>query len=276
MTGRLVWRAVGLAVALGSALSAHAAQDVAVPASQWAIDYGSTRCSLARRQSGAGSPILALETFPGGGEGPQLAIRADSGGRLPAGVPAQVDVVLLPSDQRFQADVITLPLSAGPSLLMRGFEDGFVTDFAASASLRIEAGGLRLLEIELPDSSHAVAALVSCNNYLMRALGLDPAALAALKRRPRQLRNGPLIRASDYPPEARRRRNQGMTVMRLAINPQGRVVDCVPVQSSGSEVLDRQSCSLTTKRARFHPALDANGTPAAAHTVTSVMWLLPE
>lgn len=64
-------------------------------------------------------------------------------------------------------------------------------------------------------------------------------------------------------------------VMRLAIDPTGRVADCTVTSSSGSTALDVQSCRIARNRVLFEPARDATGRPVAGDYVLPVRWQLP-
>ena len=67
------------------------------------------------------------------------------------------------------------------------------------------------------------------------------------------------VRNDDYPAEALRTNQQGTVGVEFTVTPAGRVSDCKVVQSSGSQVLDRTTCTLVTRRARYRAALDAAG-----------------
>ncbi|AOF97487.1 hypothetical protein BSY17_2148 [Sphingobium sp. RAC03] len=68
----------------------------------------------------------------------------------------------------------------------------------------------------------------------------------------------------DYPPDARRRREQGAVAFTLLISPNGMPLKCNVTRSSNFDDLDKQSCTLLMRRARFTPARDIDGN--AAHT----------
>ena len=107
----------------------------------------------------------------------------------------------------------------------------------------------------------AIAVAVSPNE-----LGLPP--------RPRQPLAA-LISPMDYPPTAVAAREQGKVAMSLSINEVGRTADCRITASSGSALLDRASCSIIARRARFHPAVDADGKPVAGRYEHQIDWVLP-
>ncbi len=85
---------------------------------------------------------------------------------------------------------------------------------------------------------------------------------------------GQLITMKDYPEAARNRREEGMTGFVLTINRAGLPTDCVIMRSSGSPRLDSATCLLARQRARFDPAVDAEGKPTAGLYSGTVNWRL--
>jgi len=47
----------------------------------------------------------------------------------------------------------------------------------------------------------------------------------------------------------------------MPTNVHGRVKDCRVVKSSGYSILDKATCDLLTRRAKFSPATDEHGNP---------------
>jgi len=85
-----------------------------------------------------------------------------------------------------------------------------------------------------------------------------------------------LFRADDYPKAALSRDEQGTVAFELAINRHGRVESCFITTSSGSNALDRATCTILTRRARFTPARGADGQAIADTTSGRIRWQLPE
>jgi len=83
------------------------------------------------------------------------------------------------------------------------------------------------------------------------------------------------VNNSDYPPEARRRGEQGRVGYELTIGPHGRPIACRILRSSGSASLDEATCRIMRERARFHPARDAAGNPTVDRVQHSIEWISP-
>ncbi|MEA3000550.1 MAG: periplasmic protein TonB [Sphingomonadales bacterium] len=81
---------------------------------------------------------------------------------------------------------------------------------------------------------------------------------------------------ADYPAEAIRREEQGVTRFRLVVSADGRVSDCAVTGSSGSTALDAATCRLMKSRARFSPARDGDGRPTTDTVANAIKWVLPE
>lgn len=80
---------------------------------------------------------------------------------------------------------------------------------------------------------------------------------------------------ADYPRAAMANREQGVAMVELAINSDGRVGGCKVGSGSGSAQLDQTTCRLLRSRARFVPARDANNQPTSDQFQTSIEWKLP-
>ena len=87
---------------------------------------------------------------------------------------------------------------------------------------------------------------------------------------------GSWANANDYPSRALREEREGTTRFRLTVNADGRVSDCQVTGSSGHADLDEAACKNLTRRARFRPALDANGNPATGYYSNAVRWQIPD
>ncbi|QNM83236.1 energy transducer TonB [Sphingomonas sabuli] len=83
-----------------------------------------------------------------------------------------------------------------------------------------------------------------------------------------------LFSAADYPADAFRNDEQGTVMARLEIDPQGKVSSCRVATSSGSESLDRATCTILKRRARFTPARNSEGSAIASSYTQKITWML--
>jgi protein TonB len=79
----------------------------------------------------------------------------------------------------------------------------------------------------------------------------------------------------DYPTQSIRNGEEGRVAFTVQVGTNGRVTSCRVTGSSGYPALDEAACHFYAKRARFLPALAADGTPVAASRADSVRWQLP-
>ncbi|MFB0875362.1 energy transducer TonB [Sphingobium sp. sgz301303] len=83
------------------------------------------------------------------------------------------------------------------------------------------------------------------------------------------------ITPEDYPAVDLRNDAEGVTGVKLEVDIEGRVSNCIVTQGSGSETLDAASCTLLQQRARFTPGLDRLGQPIADSYTTRIKWQIP-
>ena len=82
--------------------------------------------------------------------------------------------------------------------------------------------------------------------------------------------------SDDYPPAARRARMEGEVDFLLTVGPDGAIVDCRIVRSSGHQELDQRTCSLLRQRAKFAPARGADGETVTGYYLNRLRWKLPD
>lgn len=80
------------------------------------------------------------------------------------------------------------------------------------------------------------------------------------------------ISTDDYPPVARRAKQEGTTRYELAVDASGVPTSCKIIKSSGYQALDDRTCELVLKRARFNPARDDAGNAAPGSIRGLVGW----
>lgn len=78
----------------------------------------------------------------------------------------------------------------------------------------------------------------------------------------------------DYPKEALRLKQEGLSVVLAQIGANGKVETCTVQQSSGSPSLDDATCRLFGS-IRFKPARDAQGKAIKAEIPLRMNWQLP-
>lgn len=268
---RLMIAKIGLGLALLLSAPATHAQDAPVvlqPTTQWRVNYAENECQLLRT-FGSGDQMVAL----------RFARSASS---------RTFDFVLAaPAMPRFAHRLkVTLRLdpqgveteSDGFSSQITGREEHFLRIFDADASLLPQFTAEQILTVRaqntvfrlnLTNVRAAIAALQTCQDDLLTGWGFDLAAYRALRSAPNPIGNeANWVRTSDYPGTWA----TGITTMRLVIEVSGRVSSCTTVVPSGSPRLDTAACDALTERARYSPAISADGAPTEAAILKRVRW----
>jgi len=108
-------------------------------------------------------------------------------------------------------------------------------------------------------------------------IGLAIAAMAAAAVEGPTPKANPkaLISAEDYPASLAGRRFGPVSVL-LTVGPNGRVLRCDVLRSSGAAALDAATCRLMVSRARFVPAHDAKGGTTEGGIAITMAWPRPK
>ncbi len=76
----------------------------------------------------------------------------------------------------------------------------------------------------------------------------------------------------NYPRDAAGAMLEGSARLRAIVNPEGRVVECVILKSSGHALLDKTACDGMLRYAVFIPATDASGSPTIGAYSTMITY----
>lgn len=87
---------------------------------------------------------------------------------------------------------------------------------------------------------------------------------------------GSWVTSGDYPATAMRDQREGTTAFRLVVGVDGLPSKCDVIESSGHADLDTTTCRLLMERARFKPAHDERGQPAAGTYSNRIRWQIPD
>lgn len=85
----------------------------------------------------------------------------------------------------------------------------------------------------------------------------------------------PWFEFHDYPTKAFEKKAEGVTRFDLLVSPEGKIADCKVTVSSGNEDLDKRTCFLAGRRARFAPATDESGRPVFGVVRSQAVWKIP-
>jgi TonB family protein len=87
---------------------------------------------------------------------------------------------------------------------------------------------------------------------------------------------GDWVTPDDYPPDALRSNQSGVSAFTVDIDATGAPTRCKITSSSGSASLDEAACRDIVARARFTPAADRKGHAIASSYSSAVRWSIPQ
>lgn len=290
-------------LALGAAPSPLAARETLVlePSSRWAINYAADSCRLARTfGQGDDKVVLYLErydvdpTFQLVVAGTPLAPMRNSAvvwyqfgpeearqkSEMTPGTLGEFDPSLLISqatlagkksadpDATTQA-MDTFDIFGSPELTPA--EERATTWFAIGKRKK------NLVRLDLGPMDQPMNAMRKCTEELLTHWGIDIEKHRHLTRAARPIGNYNLwIKPSDYPTEMLEHDKQGLVQFRIMVGPDGNPTSCHIQQSTRPKEFDDAVCASMMRKAKFRPALDANGKPLASFWRNAVRFIIPD
>lgn len=293
-----------LPLALLAIASASGAADREVPvryapSTPWQVDYAEDSCRLARRfGEGDQSIVLMIDRFRPGDHfrmtlagKPLESVRPRQAVKVRFG-PKEREQELQFYEGRvgelpallFEKAMRIAPLTEEQESLRAQLErSGRAHMFEAPTLdatraeeveyLHVAARGSTPKVLETGSLGNAFAALHGCTEELLTHWGIDVEKHRTLSRKPVPAGSpGTWLRPSDYPPEMIRRGAQAIVHFRLIVDPDGRVSECRIQQATQGEAFSEAVCNAFRRRARFEPALDAEGVPIKSYYSTTAIF----
>jgi protein TonB len=242
---------------------------------KWVSDWGDQRCALIRETGGSNPTVLVVRTVPGSMHSELWLLDPNWTGRtLQPG--SEVAITLRPSGITVKERAFGVALAGRKGFAVSNLDSAFLKNFAGSTSVLMTQRQRELAEIPVPNSAGAFATLLKCEAEVLKSWGYDPQVIASLQSPPTPSNNpATWISNSDYPDEAIRAGLSGAVLVRLNIGADGAASDCILVEGSGHPLLDSRTCSLFLKRARFKPAVAADGSHTKGIVAYRMRWALP-
>ncbi|MEQ1542791.1 MAG: energy transducer TonB [Novosphingobium sp.] len=146
-------------------------------------------------------------------------------------------------------------------------------DEAKVTTLTVKAPTGKWYRLALGRMDTPMAALRRCTTDLVRSWGYDPSVMAALKSRPNPVGSpGKWVNFEDYPKTMLAKSANALIQFRLDVDAGGTVAGCSILSQAGETEFADTTCKLLSKRAKFVPALDAEGKPTRSYYISSVRW----
>ncbi|MCL4672326.1 MAG: TonB family protein [Sphingomonadaceae bacterium] len=142
--------------------------------------------------------------------------------------------------------------------------------------LEVKSGTKKPFRLALGPMDKPMEAMRKCTDDLVASWGFDITALRGMSRAPVPVRSpGTWLTAKDYPRTALGKGQQGIVQVRLAVGADGSPQSCHIQRSTRPVEFDQAVCRGLMKRARFHPALGADGEPMPSFWRSGVRFVLP-
>jgi hypothetical protein len=248
------------------------------PSSKWQIDYASGECRLIR-SFGEGKDLVTLQ-FARGGDIDTIDMAL--GGRgMPATreeVPVSVGTSTVAQVHGMHAQGIAVEDHVLGSIQ-------FHSDIDLPKALRsdVSHGKPTVLSVvfvrgyavalNLGSMKAPLAALDACADDLVKGWGVDLAEMRRQRSAPQPANNvSQWFKASDYPDKQVHQGAGGLVGIRLVIGVDGAVKKCEVYKSGGDKAFEDLTCRLVSERARFHPAIGADGRPIVSLWARRVNW----
>lgn len=121
-----------------------------------------------------------------------------------------------------------------------------------------------------------LAALRKCTDELLNHWGIDVAKHASLTREATPKSSpGTWVTTEDYPAAMEALGKRAIVQFRLNIDTSGTPTACHIQQSTRPKEFDDAVCKAIMRRAKFDPALDADGNPIASYWLSTVYFQIP-
>ncbi|WP_375290502.1 energy transducer TonB [Qipengyuania sp.] len=122
----------------------------------------------------------------------------------------------------------------------------------------------------------AFSALDDCTERLVSSWGLDPQRVRSQRSPPTALNEGEWLTDADYPRNAIKGLQEGLLYVRVIVDKEGIATSCAIQSGASIEQFRELVCDAIIKRARFDPAIDADGSPFASYHTSLVLFKLSD
>jgi protein TonB len=165
-----------------------------------------------------------------------------------------------------------------PQTIPEPVEQTYAPTTAPDPLVRIERDVPITVEPVTPDFSDTVSLLPPPRTLDVPVPVATPSVTPSLAPVGAIPRNGPTgwITTDDYARSDLIRNREGTANYRLVVGSDGRVDACEITRSSGHATLDRNTCRLIERRARFDPATNNRGDTVVGTYAGSVTWQIPD
>lgn len=268
--------------------------------SAWVVDYQDDACRL-MRQFGSGDDIIVISfNRYAPGQTFQLTLSGKLVERDNGGQPGEVRLQFGPNEE--EQKVAFVPGTTGklPALIMPAHMSIAADDddkkeaysneqsdddsmeeslsperIAAVRTLTIGRPFPRPIILQLGNLGKAFSAQDTCLDNLLTTWAIDPVKHKTMTRRVRPAASpANWLRSSDYPVDMLSQNQPALVQVRLIVDTNGAPKTCYIQATTRPKAFDEAVCNGLMRRARFTPALDAEGKPMESYWRKSVRFVL--
>jgi len=261
---------------IGTALLLAAASAPLQPNGNWTVAYESSMCLASRKFGAAEQVTLMLRPSPLG-DNLEVTFVADGSKERRVVWDGQASLIVEPGGRAFEASYKAWrSQSLGGRAIILYSDQALLDLLTDDGSLTLSAPKEPALSVSTRHLTRLKPVIADCKRKVAQHWGVDLAEFDRMSV-PAKPADEPVrwVRVSDYPEDALRKGQSGVSTLLWTIGTDGTVIDCKVIASSGVDSLDRAGCRAITERARYSPALDKTGKPMISHGMRRVMWIGP-
>lgn len=283
---------------LGMGLPSQALAEPVVlePQSPWSMDFGDTRCRLARLFGEEDDKHIVIFDQFGPGNAFLLTLAGSSYSQFKGredvwthfnseqqpfkneaymgdlGSYGEALVFSSSSLTERQTDAEEEPSAAPEQPDSPALEQLDVETAKAARFVHVRQGD-REVRLRTGPMGDAFTLLNQCTQGLIESWGLDADAHLTMQRLPEWLNEKQIAKkiARRYPERALMNGESGVVNLRVKVSETGSVTECVVENVTETRILQSPACE-TMRRARFEPALDAEGKPMESFYQTRITY----
>ena len=225
------------------------------PVDNWAVDYGATQCTAARTFGTSASPIIFGLVPSLNGSSFQLLVNVPQAGPIYA---KEARGTINFGDGAIQSEVLYFGAKGVKQSVYQYNVPAAQMERARSApTISFQTGSGARYTLVLSNMSALLDDLRKCTGDLQQYWNMDGKSVRTADVPVGDIRS--IFTARDYPAEALRRQPQGTAQYQLLIDDKGGVARCDVLVASGLLTLDSTGCQVLQEKAKFRPAVDAQG-----------------
>ncbi|WOE75737.1 TonB family protein [Alterisphingorhabdus coralli] len=258
------------------------------PSGKWILSYDEDGCRMLR-QFGEGDEktIFSMSRYA-----PSLSFSM-----LVAGKPVRTRRDQKSSNIRFEptGSLLQVPFFSGdlgelPAMVFSGSGNGLYTtedsESIPDVAIRASQNGISALSIgsplrrdvrlDLGLMEKPFAAMEQCTDDLVTSWGLNPETQKSLREKVTPLvERSKWIRPSDYPSDMLQAGQPALVTARIMIDREGQITGCHIQRTTRPKEFDKAVCGSIIRRAKFSPAINADGETTASYYIINIRFQIP-